>query len=238
VLDGQLERQWFPDEAANQDERTAAIRDAIIKALGLAKMMDALKGQGRGSDAGEQTQLTTALRGLYRSPWERALQRLLESVAPGDRTFTRPSRRGADRSDVVLPGRKREGWILNVVLDTSGSMTDAIPRALGAIADFCAAVAVEQIRLVQCDSAITSDRWLSPADVADYEIAGGGGSDLSPALRHLAEDPRVTAAVVLTDGDIEFPQEAMPYDILWVLPPQASTSFHPPYGAVVAMEPN
>ena len=36
-----------------------------------------------------------------------------------------------------MPGRKRQSWMLNVVLDTSGSMTDEIPRALGAIADFC-----------------------------------------------------------------------------------------------------
>ena len=79
-------------------------------------------------------------------------------MAPGERTFARPSRRGAERTDVVLPGRKREAWMLNVVLDTSGSMTDEIPRALGAIADFCDAVGVDQVRLVQCDTAVTVRR--------------------------------------------------------------------------------
>ena len=192
--------------------------------------------KGRGSDAGTSNQLVTALRGIYRTPWEMALQRWLESVAPAERTFVRPSRRGAERTDVVLPGRKREGWVLNVVLDTSGSMTDEIPRALGAIADFCDAVAVDQVRLVQCDTAVTSDRFLQPAEVAEHEVSGYGGSDLSPALRHLADDPRVEAVVVLTDGDIAYPEEEMPYDVLWVLPGRGPASFRPPYGAVITMQ--
>src|SRR5262249_44710857 len=154
-------------------------------------------------------------------------------VAPAERTFVRPSRRGADRTDVVLPGRKREGWILNIVLDTSGSMADEIPRALGAIADFCDAVAVDQLRLVQCDTAVTSENFLLPSEVARHEITGFGGSDMSPAMRHLAEDPNVEAVVVLTDGDIEYPPEEMPYNVLWVLPAHGSASFHPPYGMVI-----
>ena len=33
----------------------------------------------------------------------------MDAVAPGERTYARPSRRSGDRSDVVLPGRRREG---------------------------------------------------------------------------------------------------------------------------------
>ena len=121
---------------------------------------------------GATSQVVTALRGLYRTPWEVVLQRWMESVAPGERTFVRPSRRGADRSDIVLPGRRREGWMLNVIVDTSGSMTDEIPRALGAIADFCDAVAVDQVRLLQCDVAVTSDELLSPTELADLHVTG------------------------------------------------------------------
>jgi predicted metal-dependent peptidase len=236
VLDSQLERDWFPDDAgSDQDARAEEIKEAAARALSLGKVIDAMKGAGRGTDSAAGNQLVTALRGMYRTPWETALQRWLESVAPGERTFIRPSRRGAERTDVVLPGRKREGWVLNVVLDTSGSMTDIMPRALGAIADFCDAAAVDQVRLVQCDAALTSDRFLSPAEVATHEIVGGGGSDLGPALRYLADDPHVQATVVLTDGEIDYPEEEMPYAVLWVLPPHGSPSFRPPYGAVIVM---
>jgi predicted metal-dependent peptidase len=237
VLGTQLEREWFPDEnSSEQHAQEEAVKEMAGKALSLGKAMDAMKGAGRGTDQGAANQLVTALRGLYRTPWEMALQRWLESVAPGPRTYMRASRRGAERTDVVLPGRRREGWILNVVLDTSGSMTDELPRALGAIADFCDAAAVDQIRLLQCDTAVTADRFLTPDELVRYQITGGGGSDMSPALRYLADDARVEAVIVLTDGEITYPPEDMPYSVLWVLPGLTSPSFHPPYGTVIAMK--
>jgi predicted metal-dependent peptidase len=142
-----------------------------------------------------------------------------------------------ERTDIVLPGRRREGWMLNIVLDTSGSMTEEIPRALGAIADFCDVAGVDQIRLVQCDVDVTSDETLSPEELAMYTINGFGGSDLSPAMHRLGDDPQVRAAVVLTDGDIAFPQQEMPYSVLWVLPGHGTPSFRPPYGRVISMQP-
>lgn len=234
VLTDDLERAWYPDAA--QDQRSAAerIRALAAKALSLAEAMDAMRG-ARGSRPHTSRQNVAALRGLYRTPWQLALQRWMESVAPGERTFTRPSRRTAIQSDVVLPGRRRQGWLLNVVLDTSASMSDEIGKALGAIADFCDAVGVDQVRLVQCDAAVTSDEWVAPDALAQREIAGFGGSDLSPALLHLARDPRTRAAVVVTDGDVAYPREPLPYDVLWVLPATARTAFEPPYGRVVTM---
>jgi predicted metal-dependent peptidase len=157
-------------------------------------------------------------------------------VAPGERTFVRPSRRGADRSDLVLPGRRREGWMLNVIVDTSGSMAEEIPRALGAIADFSDAVAVDQVRLLQCDVTVTSDELLSSTELAEYQVTGYGGSDLTPAMERLAADPQVRAAAIITDGEIEYPKEAMPYSVLWVLPPGRSAAFQPAYGRVVVMD--
>lgn len=234
VLDERRERELFPDDADEQAKRSKTMQDIAAKSLALAKAMGAMK--GRGEDAGASDQVVTALRGLYRTPWETGLQRWLESVAPGERTFMRPSRRGADRDDIVLPGRRRESWMLNIVLDTSGSMTDEIPRALGAIADFCDAVAVDEIRLVQCDAAVTSDEMLSPHELADYRVSGFGGSDLTPAMLALADDARVTAVIVVTDGDIAFPAQPMPYAVLWVLPERGNPRFRPAYGHVIAMQ--
>jgi hypothetical protein len=44
--------------------------------------------------------------------------------------------------------------------------------------------------------------------------------------------------VVLTDGDVEYPEEEMPYGLLWLLPAGGETSFHPPYGTVLTMQPS
>jgi predicted metal-dependent peptidase len=146
----------------------------------------------------------------------------------------RASRRGADRDDIVLPGRQRYSMMLNVILDTSGSMADEVAPALGAIADFCEVAGIDEIRVLQCDTVVTSDEMLSPSELAEYQIKGYGGSDLTLALQAFAEDPRVTAAIVITDGDITFPKEAIPFAVLWAVP-GATTSFAPPYGKVVCM---
>jgi len=236
ALDVVTEAELFPDDAGEAAERAETMREKAARALSLARAMGLAKGL-RGIDPGSASQTVLALRGLYRTPWELALQRWIESVAPGDRTFSRASRRDAERTDVVLPGRRREGWILNVVLDTSGSMTDEIPPVLGTIAEFCDAVAVDQVRLVQCDAALTSDELLDPRELAERRIEGYGGSDLSPALRHLAEDQHVRAVVVITDGEIAYPAEPMPYELLWLVPARCAAAFHPPYGRLIPMLP-
>jgi predicted metal-dependent peptidase len=232
VLDAQRERELFPDDSTDQHARARAIRDLATRSLAIAIAAGAMP--GRGTEPGASQQRVRARRGIYRTPWQMALQTWLESVAPGERTFTRASRRGNDRNDVVMPGRKRNSWMLNVVLDTSGSMSDEIPFALGAIADFCGATGVDEIRLLQCDTVLTSDEMLSPSELADYQVSGYGGSDLTPAMLALADDHRVTAAVVITDGDIGYPSEPVPYAVLWALP-RSSTAFQPPYGRVITM---
>lgn len=234
VLSDERERELYPAEAAAAAARRERLREAAAKSLALAEAMGALKGT-RGLLPGSTTQNVAALRGLYRTPWQLALQRWMEAVAPGERTFTRPSRRESGAPDVVLPGRRREGWLLNVVLDTSASMTDDLPRALGAIADFCDAAGVDRVRLVQCDAAVTADAFVEPSDLARFEIGGYGGSDLTPALGHLADDAHTRAVLVLTDGDVGIPPQQPPFDVLWVLPRPSATGFAPPYGRVVVM---
>ena len=46
---------------------------------------------------------------------------------------------------------------------------------------------------------------------------------------------RVTAAVVITDGDITYPSDPVPFAVLWALP-RPSTTFQPPYGRVIVMQ--
>jgi predicted metal-dependent peptidase len=232
VFDEARERAMFPQDSRDQAERARAMRDLAARGAGLAKVVAAARGRGQGT--GSSQQQVRALRGIFRQPWQVVLQRWMEGVSPAERTFMRASRRGAEREDVVLPGRQRSSMLLNVILDTSASMTDEIPHALGAIADFCEATGVDEIRVVQCDTDVTADAVLSPVELVDYEVKGYGGSDLTPALALFAEDPRVTATVVITDGDITYPDGPMPFAVLWVVPGD-TTTFVPRYGRVVTM---
>ena len=236
VIGPQRERDLFPDTDPKQAEK---LRRQIVNvaaksvSLGILKeSMEQLHDAGQSLDGGSiDESMPGLLRSFYRPPWEMALQQWMESVAPGPRTFAKLSRRIGDRTDVVLPGRKREGWAIHIILDTSGSMTECMSRILGTIATFCEAVHVEAIHVLQCDTSVTRDDWLSPDELADYVIRGGGGSDMSPAMQHLADDPQVEAAIVLTDGYINFLDEPPPYDVLWGV--IDNTSFAPPYGTVM-----
>jgi predicted metal-dependent peptidase len=172
----------------------------------------------------------SALRTAYRPPWEEAIQTFLEAMAPSHRTYMRASRRGADRADVVLPGRKREGFTLHIILDTSGSMQDEFPRLAGTIRSFCESVNIRQIHLLQCDTMTTRDEMVDLDQFERLTISGLGGSDLSDAMYKLAEDPEVEAAIIMTDGCIGYPPDPMPYSILWAV---TSPWFSPPYGRVV-----
>lgn len=232
VLADKTEREMFPADAKDQAKCKAAIDQAIARGQALAAAIG--KDRARGTQAGGMSASVTALRGRLRPAWQQALQRWIEHSSAGERTFARPSRRGAGRTDLVMPGRNRTSWMLNVVLDTSGSMTEALPLALGAIADFCEGAGVDQVRIVQCDAAVTGDDTVSPDELSAYAVNGFGGSDLSPAMLMLAEDPLVRAVAIITDGEVAFPAAPPPYDVLWVLPHAAA--FNPPYGRVITMD--
>lgn len=238
VLPDNLENDWFPD--SNPLERAKVRRKIEISArkalsLGLIKA-HADEILLRSTEPAEFESVVSAMRTCYRPPWESALQRWFETITPGARSYVRPSRRGADRTDVVLPGRMREGWTLHLVLDTSGSMWSELIKIMGVIASFCEGMNVDQVHILQCDVDVTKDDYVSPDRLYDYTIAGYGGSDMSPAMIQLARDPEVEAAIVLTDGCIEYPADAMPYDVLWVLTDK-NTSFSPKYGKIIPLIP-
>jgi len=212
------------------------IREAAAKAVSLELLKDAMDrlASTAGTEPGSSEITLDALRSFYQPPWDLALQRWMESVAPGPRTYARPSRRAAGQSDIVLAGRKREGWTLHIVLDTSGSMEAEFPRVLGRIADFCDTVNVAQVHVLQCDADVSADEWVDPAELQRFSIRGLGGSDMSPALLRLAEDPEVEAAVVITDGYIAYPDTEPPYRVLWIV--TGPEQFQPHYGQVIALD--
>jgi len=231
TLSDELERRWFPGVSrVEQAHSRRVVKSAATKASSLAALrvaMDRLD-----SRSGGEEQAIAALHSLYCPPWELALQQWMEAVAPAGRSYARPSRRGADRTDVALAGRKREGWTLHILLDTSGSMSSEFSRVLGAIASFCEGANVSEVHILQCDQEVTRDEFLAPEELSMFTIAGFGGSDMSPGLRCLAEDPEVEVAMVITDGCIDYPAEPMPYHVLWALTDEHET-FSPPYGQIL-----
>jgi predicted metal-dependent peptidase len=245
LIPGNVENALEPDVSPEQRRKQRQdVRKAAAKALSLgalrARMDESQKGQpAQGPERGEI--LMKAIHTAYQPPWQLALQRWMDAVAPAGRTYAKASRRGAERDDgVVLCGRLREGWTLHIVLDTSGSMEQVLPKVLGTIASFCDGAGVSEVHILQCDVEVTRDEWLEPPQLGEYKVAGFGGSNMSPAMDSLARDAEVSAVLVLTDGYIAYPKAEPPYNVLWGVV-RASTgydaTFRPPYGEVLFFDP-
>ena len=56
---------------------------------------------------------------------------------------------------------------------------------------------------------------------------------MAPGILRLADDPEVTAALVLTDGYIDFPADEPPFRVVWVLIGSSYDDFDPPYGVTI-----
>jgi hypothetical protein len=157
--------------------------------------------------------------------WEAILQQSMEGFTYGRSTYARPSRRSGALSQIarssgqprsrlpaIMPGRKIEPTAtkLSVILDTSGSMTDELmAEFLGSTIAAAEDAGVEEIRFIQADTRITDDRVVTPEELLDVKIYGGGGTEFISPLMKLAHEAREAGekytVVYLTDLDGRFP---------------------------------
>ena len=145
-------------------------------------------------------------------PWRDLLGAAIRSVASGagageDYTYGRPSRRSAGVPGVVLPSLRRRPPRVCVIVDTSGSVSDAelgsallevaaIARALGGRRDL--------VSVLSCDAAARIVHPLCRAE--EIPLVGGGGTDLRTGFTQaLRSRPRPDVVVALTDGQTPWP---------------------------------
>ncbi|MFC8344070.1 VWA-like domain-containing protein [Streptomyces sp. NPDC057280] len=150
-------------------------------------------------------------------PWRQLLGAAIRSAAgaPGvgeNHTYRRPSRRSAAVPGVLLPSLRRTPPRVCVVIDTSGSVSDAeLGSALLEVAAIARAVGGRRdlVSVISCDAAAGLAAPLCRAE--DIELIGGGGTDLrSGFTRALRSRPRPDVIVALTDGQTPWPSEAPP----------------------------
>ncbi|MFE2320696.1 VWA-like domain-containing protein [Streptomyces sp. NPDC059441] len=145
-------------------------------------------------------------------PWRELLGAAVRSAASAsgvgeDYTYGRPSRRSAGVPGAVLPSLRRRPPRVCVVIDTSGSVSDAelgsallevtaISRAVGGRRDL--------VTVVPCDAAAPIAHPLCRAE--GIPLMGGGGTDLRTGFaKALRAQPRPDVVVVLTDGQTPWP---------------------------------
>ncbi|MEU6868839.1 VWA-like domain-containing protein [Streptomyces sp. NPDC046876] len=145
-------------------------------------------------------------------PWRELLGAAVRSAASGsgageDYSYGRPSRRSAGLPGVVLPSLRRRPPRVSVIIDTSGSVSDAeLGSALLEVAAITRAVGGRRdlVTVLPCDAAA---RLVHPLCRAEgIPLVGGGGTDLRTGFaRALRIEPRPDVIVVLTDGQTRWP---------------------------------
>ncbi|MEV1065866.1 VWA-like domain-containing protein [Streptomyces sp. NPDC050263] len=165
-------------------------------------------------------------------PWRELLGAAVRSATSGpgageDYSYGRPSRRSASVPGAVLPSLRRRPPRVSVVIDTSGSVSDAelgsalievtaISRAVGGRRDL--------VTVVPCDAAARIAHPLCRAE--GIPLVGGGGTDLRTGFaKALRVSPRPDVVVVLTDGQTPWPDTRPPCRTVVGLFPRTSDSY-------------
>ncbi|MDH6135485.1 putative metal-dependent peptidase [Kitasatospora sp. MAA4] len=145
-------------------------------------------------------------------PWRELLGAAVRSAASGagageDYTYGRPSRRSTALPGVVLPSLRRRPPRVCVIVDTSGSVSDAeLGSALLEVAAISRAVGGRRdlITVLPCDAAARVVHPLCRAE--GIPLVGGGGTDLRTGFaKALRGQLRPDVIVVLTDGQTPWP---------------------------------
>ncbi|WDZ83617.1 DUF2201 family putative metallopeptidase [Micromonospora cathayae] len=145
-------------------------------------------------------------------PWRELLGAAVRSAVSvagvgEDYTYGRPARRSSGVPGVVLPALRRRPPRVCVVIDTSGSVSDAeLGSALLEVTAISRAVAGRRdlVTVLPCDAAARVVHPLCRAE--DIPLLGGGGTDLRTGFaRALRQAPGPDVVVVLTDGQTPWP---------------------------------
>ncbi|MGW2638926.1 vWA domain-containing protein [Streptomyces sp. NPDC001348] len=199
-----LEREWDlgPDGAHGLDEQERdAVRFRVARGIS-GRPGSAPKGWRRWAEEVFHPP----------QPWRELLGAAVRSAAsaPGageDYSYGRPSRRSAGVPGAVLPSLRRRPPRVSVIVDTSGSVSDAeLGSALLEVAAIARAVGGRRdlVTVLSCDAAAQAVLPLCRAE--SIPLVGGGGTNLRAGfVRALRARPRPDVVVVLTDGHTPWP---------------------------------
>lgn len=148
-------------------------------------------------------------------PWRQLLGAAVRSAASAsgagdDHSYRRPSRRSVAVPGVLLPSLRRMPPRVCIVIDTSGSVSDAeLGSALLEVAAISRAVGGRRdlVSVISCDAAAGVAALLCRAE--NIELIGGGGTDLRSGFAQ-ALRIRPDVIVALTDGQTPWPSAQPP----------------------------
>lgn len=154
------------------------------------------------------------------------IHQMIEDHTPSDYTFTRRSKAGRSLGIHLPDTEENEGLEVVVVLDTSGSVSDALlERFVGEIRSLIDTYNNVDMVVIQHDAKVqdvSTYEGTTKDDFEKFQVAGRGGTSHVPVFEYLEEerlDVDKSVMINLTDGYTTVPDEKPSEinEILWVL---------------------
>jgi predicted metal-dependent peptidase len=152
--------------------------------------------------------------------WQSEFAALIRHVSAlhagyADYSYQRPSRRSSGSAFIMPSMRQPPAPEITIILDTSGSMDESkeLAMALGEMEEIVSRSArfsvSQSVRIINCDAA--DNVAVVVRDLKDFEIIGGGGTDMRVGIKAAAEmKPAADIIITITDGYTPWPTE-VPY---------------------------
>jgi predicted metal-dependent peptidase len=140
------------------------------------------------------------------NPWDRLRATVAKCAAnhrgSPDYTYRRPNRR-QEAVEARLKGVQKYSPKAVVIVDTSGSMTArCLAKALVVIKQGLQALG--QVPVVTCDAKVHQDQTLTSVH-QEFEIMGGGGTDMRVPITYTQEKYKPDVTVLVTDTGTPWP---------------------------------
>ena len=169
----------------------------------------------------------------HRVEWRELLYRYIASYAKSTYSFSPPNMKYLYRG-IYLPSLSSDLLRIVIAVDTSGSVDEALLATfLGEVSSIMQSYPNYEIDLITADAKIESHKLFLPGEALEYEVYGGGCTDVRPVFVYI--DQQIcypTLLLYFTDGYGTFPQEEVSYDVMWVMPKKVEV----PFGEVMVLD--
>lgn len=119
----------------------------------------------------------------------------------------------------VLPGMWAPLAKVALVIDTSGSMAQALKTVVEEAQGILKTMGGMRLTVIACDAKVHAVAEVKNVSELSQHMLGGGGTDFRPAFRAIEEMPkrdRPDVVVFATDGWGDYPSEAPPWKHIWL----------------------
>lgn len=159
-------------------------------------------------------------------PWRHLMTRYFNNMAKDDYSFTRPSSRRGEPA--ILPSLRSSQLNAVVAVDVSGSVDDKELNEFLSEVNALKSQVRSKVTLLACDSRLYKESpwYFEPWDLCELPatIKGGGGTKFTPVFEWVdQQDVAPDLLIYFTDAKGEFPENAPPYPVVWLVKGKAET---------------